>query len=286
MLPGFYSMQTISVDDSVPSITQYHRKPEPAVGWKNRMVKRRIFDAYALCSSEARCDVYDAAGAQAGVRTSILAESGMYLENQAQMSVDKDQYEKSVKDILGKTVCCITFAEHHANASSVGHSNMVAVARHIVCDADDEDMNHIYLADSIASGCRVQGWFIDTQKVSAALMDKYLDRYKWLANGWPLANDHHTQVLGYRMATMRRNQIYDLMMTVSNLTNVGEHQSLMIMRLQQAPTEIMILFCSQLLEGMEAGILIHSQQAMEILDSDVLFQNAARIAALYKSTFL
>lgn len=286
LLPGFYSLQTISLDDSRPSITQYHRKPEPAVRWKTKMAKQRLFDAYALCSSESRWDLYDHMGKLTGVKTSITSKAGLFMEQRTHVVVDKDAYEQSVKDVLGNTVCCLTFAEHHAYASSVGHSNMVVIARQLVIDADDEDAEHIYLADSVVNGCRVQGWFMDTSKISSGLMDKYLDRYKWLSNGWPLANDHHAQVLGYRMATMRSNQIHDLMMKVSNATSVGEHQSMMFMRLQHAPTETMAMFAARMMEVIESSILIQAPQALEVFDDDVLLKHADQIAALYKETFL
>jgi hypothetical protein len=51
LLPGFYSMQTLSSDVSMPNITQYHRKAGSALQWKDKMAKERLFAALALCSS-------------------------------------------------------------------------------------------------------------------------------------------------------------------------------------------------------------------------------------------
>ena len=120
-------------------------------------------------------------------------------------------YEQSVKNILGDSIRSLTFAEHHSHASSVGHSNMVVIARQLVVDASEEDINHTYLNDSVASGCRVQGWFMDTSAVSQEMMDRYLDCYNRLAVGWPLAHDHHIHVLAQRMATLRPAHVVEIL---------------------------------------------------------------------------
>lgn len=285
LIPGFYSIQALSDDDSCPSVTQYHRKPEPAVRWKKGMVKKKLFDAFALCSSDSRWDVYDRKGKSLGTRTNI-APAGLFREVTTPVQVNLDDYVRSARDILGESACCLTWAEHHSHASSVGHSNMVVVARQMIIDASDDDLEHIYLVDSIASGCRVQGWFMDSAKVSPKLMDQYLDRFKWLSNGWPLANDHHIQVMAYRMATMRPLQLLEIMMVVGEMTPIGEHNGLIGLRVQQTPPDKLITFAARLFEGMEAAVLIKSPQSLEVMDPDVIATHAKRIAELYRETFL
>jgi hypothetical protein len=287
MLPGFYSMQAMSNEPELPHITQYHRKPEPAVQWKNRLAKKRLFDAFALCSSEARWDLFNRVGKAAGTRNIITAKDGaVFSEICHPVRVDLAEYDAAVKSALGDTVCRITSAEHHQHASSVGHSNMVVVARHMIMDASDADLEHIYLADSIASGCRVQGWFMDVTKVSTKLMDKYLDRYKWLSKGWPLANDHHMQVLAYRMATLRPLQVFGILKTVNAVVSIGEHDGMAVLRVQQVKPEILIMFTAKMLEGLESGLLLAGPQDLEAIDEETVILHADRIAALYKETFL
>jgi hypothetical protein len=286
LLPGYYSVQTLSEEDVLPNITQYHRKPEPAIAWKNVMAKKRLFDAYLLCSSESRWDVFGRSGKAAGTKTSVTPKTGVFMEQHAPIIVDHAEYVESVQAILGSSVCCVTHAEHHAHASSVGHSNMVVVARQLVMDASDEDARHIYLADSVASGCRVQGWFIDMQAASQKLIDKYLDRYKWLAHGWPLANDHHSQVLSYRMATLRPMQILEILLTAANVVDLGEHKSLVSMRMQRLQPEIMIMFAARLLEQLEPAIRMPAPNVLEYIDEQELFKQAPHVAKLYREAFL
>jgi len=285
LLPGLYSIQTLSEDGVLPQITQYHKKPEPAVQWKNVMAKQRLYDAYILCSSESRWDVYGRSGKLRGTRKTITPEKGTFMEQHNPIVVDRNEYVKSVQEILGEAVTCITFAEHHAYASSVGHSNMVATARHLIMDASEEDAKHLYLADSIASGCRVQGWFMDPTAVSVEFIDKYLDRYKWLSHGWPLANDHHLQVMAYRMATLRPAQIVDLLMDVAEMEWLGEAKSLMSLRLHAAHPDKLAELAYRMLEGMEAAIVITGPQALEVIDEDHIAKHAKRIAAVYKTVF-
>lgn len=251
------------------------------------MAKKRLFDAFALCSSDARWDIFNKAGKTLGTRNSITNKDGvLFSEVCHPVKVNLDDYDASVKAVLGDTVCRMASAEHHQHASSVGHSNMVVVARHMIMDATDEDLEHIYLADSIASGCRVQGWFMDSLKMSSRLMDKYLDRYKWLSKGWPLANDHHMQVLAYRMATLRPLQIFDILRKVNSVIPIGEHEGLIVMRVQQVRPDVLIMFTAKILEGLEAGLLLAGYQDLEEIDEEALILHAGRIAALYKATFL
>jgi hypothetical protein len=287
ILPGFYSMQALSDESELPHITQYNRKPEPLVRWKNKMTKQRLFDAFALCSSDARWDVFNRSGKTLGTRTSITPKNGgLFSEICHPVKVDLDEYDTSVKAILGDTVCRITSAEHHQQASSVGHSNMVVVARHMIMDASDADLEHIYLADSIASGCRVQGWFMDSSKISSRLMDKYLDRYKWLSKGWPLANDHHMQVLAYRMATLRPLQVFDILRRVNEVLPIGEHEGMIVTRVQQVRPDALIAFTAKMLEGLEPGLLLAGYQDLEEIDEETIILHAHRIARLYKEAFL
>lgn len=251
------------------------------------MVRKKLFDAFALCSSDARWDIYNRSGKSLGTRNSITNKDGsLFSEVCHPVKVDIDEYDASVKAVLSDTTCRIASAEHHQNASSVGHSNMVAVARHMIMDASDEDLEHIYLADSIASGCRVQGWFMDSAKISSRLMDKYLDRYKWLSRGWPLANDHHMQVLAYRMATLRPLQVFDILRKVNAVIPIGEHEGLIVMRVQQVRPDVLIMFTAKMLEGLESGLLLAGNQDLEEIDEETIIIHAGRIAALYKETFL
>jgi hypothetical protein len=285
LMPGFYSLQALSDDGVLPNITQYHKKPEPAVNWKNYMAKKRLHDAYVLCSSESRWDVFGKDGKLVGNRNTITPDSGLYMESHNPTSVDPVEYETSVKEVIGSSVTCVVFAEHHSHASSVGHSNMVAVARNLILDASEEDAKHIYLADSIASGCRVQGWFIDLQFASLTLTDKYLDRYKWLANGWPLANDHHLQVMAYRMATLRPLQLLDILIHASRHAYLGEHSSLVAMRVQSTKPEKLIALANAILTGMESCVYIPKNRALEVIEDDDIAEHAPRIANAYKQVF-
>lgn len=285
LLPGFYSLQALSEDGVLPHISQFHKKPEPAVKWKNYMAKKRLHDAYVLCSSESRWDVFGKDGKLVGNRNTITPDSGLHMESHNPVSVDPDEYKASVNASLGESVVCITFAEHHSHASSVGHSNMVAVARNLIVDASEDDAKHIYLADSITSGCRVQGWFINLKAASLTLTDKYLDRHKWLANGWPLANDHHLQVMAYRMATLRPLQLLDILIQASQHAYLGEHSSLVAMRIQSAKPEKLIILANSILTDMESCVCIPGPQTLEIIDDDDIAEHAQRIAAAYKKVF-
>ena len=287
LLPGYHSLQALSTDDVFPSITQYHRTPEPALRWMKSMAHRNLYDAYILSSlEEARWNVYNRHGKPADKRTTILPQEGLLLETTTPVLVDYDGYVASAKAILGQDITCITWAEHQSHASSVGHSNMVVLARDMITVAADKDMEHIYLVDSVASGCRVEGWFMDASKVSDHFMNEYLDRYQMLSKGWPLCKAHHLHVMSHRIATLRPLQLLETLMSVNESFDLGEDINLVRLRLRQSHPMRLSLFASTMFEGMESGVIIQSPRSLEAIDTDVVKQHAHRIAALYRETFL
>lgn len=249
------------------------------------MTKMKLYDNFILCSSDNRFDVYSREGGYYGRQDSVTAESGIFAESRKPIDVDYEAYIRSVQDVLGSDMTCITHAAHHSHASSVGHSNMVVVARQLVLDASEEDAQSLFLADSIASGCRVQGWFMNAKALSEPFMDRFLDRYKWLSRGWPLANDHHAQVLAYRIATLRPMYLLDILMQVADVANLGEHKSMVSMRFQNAKLDLIIELSAKIMEGMEKAILFPGNNGLETLDEDVIRHHAPRIADVYKSVF-
>lgn len=284
-LPGLYCMQALSSDAGIPNIAQYHRTPEAAVEWMAHLADKKLFDAYALRLLGYDHDIYTNNGKAAGRQFSITF-NGLYWEGYDTEEVDYDAYVASAKEILGPEVTCITRADHRLNASSVSHSNMAVVARQMITGAFDKDLEHIYHVDSIASGCRVEGWFMDVSKVSERLRNQYLDRYKWLSKGWPLDKAHHMQKLAYHMITLQPDQILEILKFVNQRVKLGEYMSRVSRRIWRGGLEKRIMFASKMFEGMEAAVVVGSPQEPESFDYDVVAQHANRIAALYRETFL
>lgn len=284
-LPGLYMMQALSSDAGIPNVTQYHRTPEPAVEWMKHLAKKKLFDAYALYSLEDKYDIYTKNGKAVGTQFSITFK-GLFSEGYFTEEVDYDAYVASAKEILGPEVTCITWAERRVYASSVGHSNMAVVERQMITGASDKDLEHIYYVDSIASGCRVEGWFTDLSKVSETLVNQYLDRYKLLSKGWPLDKADHLQKLAYHMITLRPEQILEILRFVNQRVKLGEIMSRVSRRIWRGGLEKRIMFASKMFEGMEAAVVVGSPQEPESFDYDVVAQHANRIAALYRETFL
>lgn len=283
-MPGFYALQALSTDDVFPSITQYHRRPEPAVRWMNGMAKKKLFDNFLLSSSYARWDVYDCHGKAIGTRTSIVPESGAFMEV-SPVQVDLDEYVNSAKEIIGKDLVCIARAEHHAHASTIRYSNLAVVARDMIVNACDKDLEHIYMVDSVASGCKVLGWFMNAKLVSANLMDQYLDRYEALSNDWPLPNDKFGELMYYRMYTLRPLHILEILKVVNDLVPLGEDIGLVRQRIENLNDRELPTFEGKMLAGM-AEMPVKSPQTMEALDKELIAEHAHRIAALYRETFL
>jgi hypothetical protein len=281
---GFYAMQALSSCTSTPNITRYHRQPEPALKWMKAMSKKKLYDGFVMGFFECPWEVFNSNGKKIGTRTSITPDSGAMRESLVPVVLDYPAFDQSAQAVLGDSVRCITFAQHHAYASSVGHSNMVAIALLMVMGASNKDLEHVYSVDSIASGCRVQGWFMDTSAVSEPLMDKYLDLYKWLSKCWPIDSDHHLKVLSYRMATLWPKKVLGLLVAVHE--HLGEDISLVAKRVHDAPVENLIMFTTKMLEGLESAMVITGPQNIELFDFDALVMHAKRIAALYRETFL
>lgn len=284
-LPDLYTMQALSSDAGIPHVTQYHRTPEPAVEWMKDMAKKNLFDAYALYSLDNQYDIYTKNGKAVGRQYSITFK-GLFMEGYLMEGVDYDAYVASAKEILGPEVTCITWAERRVDASSVGHSNMAVVARQMITGAFDKDLEHIYYVDSIASGCCVEGWFMDVSKVSERLRNQYLDRYKWLSKGWPLDKAHHLQKLAFHMITLRPGQILEILRFVNERVKLGEFMSRVRRRIVSGGLDKRIMFASKMFKGMEAAVVVGSPQEPESFDYDVVAQHANRIAALYRETFL
>jgi hypothetical protein len=286
MLRGFYSIQALSTNDAYPSITQYHRTPEPALKWMTAMAKRKLFDAFALSSSGSRWDVFDSHGKKIETRKSILPEEGLIKDLCEPMQGDLTDYIQSVEEILGDSVCSLSFAVHHASASSVGISNTMVVARDMIMNASDEDLEHVYFADGIVNECRVQSWFMDADAVSEELMDQYLDRYQWLTKGWPLDNDHHMLILGNRMATLRPWQVFSILQIVGEHADLGESPEEVGQRLLPPPPEELIMFTSLMLYGLKEGLLLAGPYDLESFDQEVVIKHAESIAGMYRDIFL
>lgn len=286
ILPGFIATQALSKDGIPPNITQYHRELESALRWLNRIAKKGIFDAFLMGRPSCHWFVFDRHGQKIETRKRITPEEGVFKDLHQPLQVSLLEYIESMQEILGESVYPMTFAVHHALASSVGHSNTQVITHSMIMNASDEDLDHVYFADGIVDGCRAQGWFMDTDAVSEELMDKYLDRYKWLSKGWPLDNKHHAQTLAYRMATFRPQQVVETLVGIGEHAQLGEHADLVGARIREAHTKVLSGFTAKMLEGLETAVLLVDSQEQEALDSEVLIQYADRIAALYRETFL
>lgn len=284
MLPGYYSMQAVAPPGSlVPDITRYHRQADGAMAWKKRAAKLGVYRNFLLRSAENRWHVYNAEGAPVDKVSSVTGPAGVINECVQHVSVDVDRFVAGAQSVLGVGYRCLTWAAHHSFGSSAGHSNLAVLTRHMITEASDNDMRHIFLVDSVADGCRVAGWFADVGKLSPAIGDLYLDRFKWLEAGWPLANDHHLQVLAWRIATLRPLDLVHLLHSAAEaLGGFIESDVHVALRVQTMPTPARIDLTMKVLDGMEDAILITGPGDVETFDDALVALHAERIAKVYE----
>lgn len=284
ILTGFYAIQALSNDGI--NITQYHRIYGLALMWVSEMIEKKVFDGFALLTLDDRWRVFDRHGNRIETRTSITPENGVFRDSCEPLHPNLDEYTQAVKEILGASVTPLTFAVHHADASSVGHSNTMFVTRNMIMNASDEDLEHVYFTDGILNGCRIQSWFMDADAVSKELMNQYLDIYKPLTNGWPLNFDNHVEILAHRMAALRPWQVISILQIVGEHANLGESPEQVGQRLLQVFPDDLIMVTSLILNEIFKGLLIKGTYDYELFDQECIIEKAERIAKIYRDLVL
>jgi len=284
ILTGFCAIQALSNDGI--NITQYHRKSGSLLTWFCEMVEKKVFDGFALFTWDDRWRVCDRHGKRIETRTSITPKNGVFRDSCEPLHPNLDEYTQSVKEILGASVIPLTFAVHHADASSVGHSNTLFVTRNMIMNASDEDLEHVYFTDGILNGCRIQSWFMDADAVSKELMDQYLEHYKPLTKGWPLNIDNYLEILAHRMASLRPRQVISILQIVGKHADLGESPEQVDRRLQQIFPDDLIILTSMMLDEIYEGVYIKGTYDNELFEKGCIIENAERIADIYRNMFL
>ena len=281
-LPGYYSVQAMSVTPGLPDVTVYRNSAEEAIEWKDKQVTAGRFSRYLLRSSTNAWDVFNAKGA-----LEFLCENVIYDhmgEADKPVKINREQFDASVADVMGEGLTCVACAECHSGASSVEHSNFVVLSRVITLEASATDLDHIYVAESHDFDCRVVGLFMRLGKMSKEATDKYLDRYKWLSEGWPLSNPHHAGILAARMAKIRGRYLSELVCHA--LAQAGgdiEDQAQAKFQIMSVRDDQRYTLARKVVDALLPGLEIEHPGGVESFTADIQREKAAEVAAAYKA---
>jgi len=266
-LAGLYSVHAMSDKPGLPDITIYRKSADDAISWKDAQVGTGRFSRYLLRADLDTWDVFDAAG-----RLESHCGDAVYgqaLEVNKVVIVNREQLEASVAYSLGRHVTCLVRAECHAGASSVEHSNFAVLCRLMIAEASAKDLKHMYIVESRDSGCRVTGIYMRMHRLSTEMSDKYLDRYKWLSQGWPLSNPHHAGVLAARLSIVQCEHLTGLVSEALKRANfkpdISTSASLAIM---SAPQDARHRLAEKVVEALYPGLVIAQPGALETFSEE------------------
>lgn len=268
-LPGLCSLQAVGSGGS-PDVTAYRNSSGAAARWMQILVGRGGFDHYLLRFSACGWDVYDGDG-KFEVKHRSHPPENQPRQRELDEVVDVDRgalLAEARATLFDDGLSLLACAEGHAGASAADHSNYVLVLRRLIMEAGPDDLPHFYVVDSRAHRCRASGIYARVDKLSRAVQDAYLDRYKWLANSWPLVPDSHVDMLADRIAKTRMNFMMDL---IAQCGRNMPHESVTSAQAKWAiaPLGARYRFARHVVSTLKEGLLF-APGAAEVFDSAVV----------------
>lgn len=277
---GLYSVQALPVDPAGLDITIYRDTAKEAVAWKDAQAKTGKYRKFLLRHAVAAWDVYDGSGKLEHLCDNVVNEQQR--EVNKEFKVDRQAFIQKAKAQIGSEYTCVVVLEAQQNACAADHSNFVVMSQIMMLQGSSEDKKHICVVESQDWGCRVIGLFMNVAKLSETAIDKFLDRYAWLVKSWPLAGDHHLEVLSSRLSTIRRDYLLDV---VGSVMRSEEESIAAKFNMLSASDEKLKVLAQKVVDTLSYALEISAPGAPEMFDEDCVREKRDEILSVYSELF-
>lgn len=244
----------------MPSVTVYRATEQDIVKWM-RTSRFPNLEGYYLRRDLNDVSRYDRDGKIIAKITEPTYPAGPELEHS--ITVNHHSLLQEARSVLrNDNLSLIVSVEDHAGASAADHSNFVIICRRMLIEAEPADLRHFYVVESRQWECRVTGIYADVGALSSAMQDAYIDRYRWLANGWPLNSQHHLDMLADRLVRARSSYVTSLLHACGNVAHMSDEIILTLQsRWMIAPPGAKYRFAQQIASTLRDGILLDARRA-------------------------
>lgn len=192
-----------------PDVTAYRVLAGDAEKWKDVMAARGEAACYLLQRSEDSWIVYGRDGTTIGESKDVVTQH--VTEAPTVVSVDRDLFLQDVREFMfNDDLSLLACSEGHVGASAADHSNFAVLCRRMILEANEKDIQHVFVVESRRWPCRVAGVVADLSRMSGEMTDIYIDRRQWLQKSWPLVDTHHFDVLADRLARIRHKYVMEV----------------------------------------------------------------------------
>lgn len=278
LVPGLCSLQAVADRAGKPDITVYRKDPRSAERWMRVLAGRGGFTCFLMRVSPDRWDVYGGDGKL--ILKGSAVTGSQVPECSHVVPVDRARLRQEVRETLfNPQLHLIVCSEAHAGASAADHSNFAIITYRMILEARPEDLEHVFLVDSRLFPCQTTAILADVPRLSPEMQDIYLDRYKWLENGWPLTPSHHLEMLAQRLGKFRWGFVMQLMMDCGKAAGMSPDQiSDVQSRWTLASLEAKIRFAQHLVQRLREGLLF-GPRAGEVFDDEIISSHGTEVMA-------
>lgn len=283
-LEPLYSVQAIASDTSLPDVAVYRRELDSAKNWIARMAAGAgDCSIYLLRRSEKVFDIYGAQGQLiAEKQEDVIGTPPKRVTKEVEVDC-KVVLEEAREALCNNDLTLLACYEDHLGASAVDHSNFSVLCRRMIVEASKRDLEHFYLVESKAHECRVFSIVGDLSRVSSELQDKYLDRWDWLENSWPLLVEDHRSALAARLAYVREAYVTKILNACAVSAGwPNERRIALVEAWSVAPPGARYRFAQHLVHALHTGILLAPHKA-EMFADDVIEQRGPEVIERYQS---
>tara|TARA_R110002110_G_scaffold8326_12_gene41924 strand:- start:506 stop:1291 length:786 start_codon:yes stop_codon:yes gene_type:complete len=249
---------------------------DAAEDWKAIMAVQDCFQWFLMRSDREHWDTYDKHGLFLEKRTDVTRTHVEEVTHTVE--VDRVAFEKEGREALGGGGwCLISCLEGHAGASAADHANYAVVCRRLIMDAKPKDMECVCIVESKKWGCRVSGIFADVGQMSPDMQNTFVERFRWLNNGWPLVHKVHRDVLADRLSKVRHSYMGELLQSCGNAIGMSPEIILGVRtKWSLASPRVQYRFAHHVVDTLEEKMILASGEA-ETFDPDYVERRASEV---------
>lgn len=280
-LPGLYGVQALG-DDLTPDVTVYRTDTKEVAAWIKAAKQKNRHGGFLVRHGLDKVDVYDKSGTRVS-RNAKLDEQLSCLPEAAApaMEVDASVFLREAAAVLPDGWSCMASCMCHAGVSSASHSNFVMVMRDFILEADPKDLAQVAVIESHKWNFRVMGVFAHVPALSSAAQDRYLDRYRWLSNGWPLHAWHFKQTMAYRLSTVQKHTLADVASRVCRLAGKSPEYGMAVkLHVVSLPHEARMALAAAVIERVGDKLEFPEDQRCETFSDEQLKPHADQLMQL------
>jgi hypothetical protein len=283
-LEGLFSLQV--VHDNSPEaldVTAYRDSFKEAEAWKDVMTSRGEFSCMLLRVAETSWFVYDRDGNALCQTTNPTASHATLETKKSEELAEKPEVEKRAQEfLLNEDLTLIACSDEHKDASAADASNFSVLCSRMIKEASAEDLRHVFVVSGRDTS-QFDGLVADFSRLSGSMADVFIDRAKWLRNGWPLVASHHLDVLADRLARVRAAYMSELIDTCCTLSKASANTTLGVKAAWAvAGPGVKYRRSRDIVERLKNGIMLTPNSA-EIFSEDVIRKNSHTILQILRA---